>query len=514
MRFFAAPAILSTFLVVALLGDVVTGAIAPAHAALAKRRRGSPFGSSIFGSPKGQSGLPSLQNAAGLPGALNLNNIQSDILTGVKKKKELFFFFKIVDPFRFKGALSRDIKSRITTVSQLLDPTQQPDTAVNIAFSQSGLSTLGVKDNLRDGAFAAGQAADASSLGDPGTSRWVQAFDGTNVHGVMLLASDTDDKISAELSTIQGLFGPSISEAYRLQAAARPGDQEGHEHFGYLDGISQPALDGFTQANPGQTVVPPGVIIIGERGDTNTKRPKWTKDGSFLAFRQLQQFVPEFNQFLDQNAIAGADLTHEQGAALLGARMFGRFKSGAPIDLTPRFDDPALGADPTRNNDFNFMHPGMNVTLDQTRCPFSAHIRKTNPRGDIIPQNTANQIMRSSIPYGPELTPDEIASKTTSIDRGLAFVSYQSDLSAGFRFQQQVWADNTAFPFGKNTTNVGFDPIIGGNQGNARPVSGLDPNDASREITIATEFVKAKGGEYFFTPPVDALSGRLAQFFF
>ncbi|KAF8511059.1 hypothetical protein BU17DRAFT_97522 [Hysterangium stoloniferum] len=131
-------------------------------------------------------------------------------------------------------------------------------------------------------------------------------------------------------------------------------------------------------------------------------------------------------------------LTHEQGAALLGARMFGRFKSGAPIDLTPRFDDSALGSDPTRNNDFNFMPPGMNVTLDQTRCPFSAHIRKTNPRSEITPS-----CARAS-PSGPELTPDEIALKTTSIDRGLAFVSYQSDLSAGFRFQQQVWADNTA----------------------------------------------------------------------
>ena len=32
----------------------------------------------------------------------------------------------------------------------------------------------------------------------------------------------------------------------------------------------------------------------------------------------------------------------------------GRWRSGAPLILAPRTDDPALGADPQRNNDFNY----------------------------------------------------------------------------------------------------------------------------------------------------------------
>jgi deferrochelatase/peroxidase EfeB len=93
---------------------------------------------------------------------------------------------------------------------------------------------------------------------------------------------------------------------------------------------------------------------------------------------------------------------------------------GAPVDLAPRFDDPALGADPTRNNNFTFSHPDAVLTTNQTRwvlrfrfcstetdvehrCPFAAHIRKVRPRADLgTPENTVRAIMRSGIPYGPE----------------------------------------------------------------------------------------------------------------
>jgi len=99
--------------------------------------------------------------------------------------------------------------------------------------------------------------------------------------------------------------------------------------FGFLDGISQPGLQGFT-TNPvkGQDVIQPGIILVGEPGDSKTARANtWAKDGSFLAFRQLKQMVPEFNKFLSDNPIrAGVNSTAE-GSQLLGARMMGRWKS-------------------------------------------------------------------------------------------------------------------------------------------------------------------------------------------
>lgn len=52
--------------------------------------------------------------------------------------------------------------------------------------------------------------------------------------------------------------------------------------FGFLDGISNPAVTGFApSALPGQSIVPTGIILTGRLGDTGI-RPTWALDGSFL----------------------------------------------------------------------------------------------------------------------------------------------------------------------------------------------------------------------------------------
>ena len=147
----------------------------------------------------------------------------------MKKDKELFFFFEIKNATQFKSKLKTDIHRRITSTTKLLDVATQPMTAVNIAFSQSGLSTLGVQDDLQDSNFAQGQFQDAGVLGDPGTGNWVQGFAGTSIHGVFLLASDTEGNISDELQSIQSALGDSIAEVHRLQGAHRPGSEKGRE---------------------------------------------------------------------------------------------------------------------------------------------------------------------------------------------------------------------------------------------------------------------------------------------
>jgi len=38
----------------------------------------------------------------------------------------------------------------------------------------------------------------------------------------------------------------------------------------------------------------------------------------------------------------------------VAAKLMGRWRSGAPLVLAPDKDDPELGADPQRNNDFNY----------------------------------------------------------------------------------------------------------------------------------------------------------------
>ncbi|KAF5375784.1 hypothetical protein D9757_008981 [Collybiopsis confluens] len=518
---------------------------------------------SILINPPAQPALPSVAQAASF--GLNLTNIQGDILIGMKKNKELFFFFKIQDATAFKSHLGANILPLITTTTQILSNSPQLTTLVNIAFSQKGLSALGVTDNLGDTLFFSGQLNGSSSFNDQ-LSNWVPQFAGSDIDGVLLLASDTVDNVDSTLSTIQSSINGSISEVYRIQGAARPGDQQGHEHFGFMDGISNPTISGFaapalpgTIVHPGQAVVAPGIILVGEQGDPSlSSRPAWALDGSFLAFRQLQQRVPEFNKYLLDNALSEPNFTVQENADLLGARMMGRWKSGAPIDLTPLADDPVLANDPNRNNNFNYTHPTFDIKSDQTHCPFSAHIRKTNPRADLA-AGFNNHIIRAGIPYGPEVTSDEASASASSTDptleRGLAFVAYQSSISTGFAFLQKAWASNANFhtvlhllihiiPFlsrllqlgkwhdhftGKCARtdchssfffflclfkidySTGEDPIIGVAAGDGpRHPSGLDPQNSTRVMTIEQDFVVSRGGEYFFSPSLLALQNTLS----
>ena len=45
-------------------------------------------------------------------------------------------------------------------------------------------------------------------------------------------------------------------------------------------------------------------------------------------YRHFNQLVPEFNKFLLDNAITSTGLDKQGGADLLGARFFGRWRSG------------------------------------------------------------------------------------------------------------------------------------------------------------------------------------------
>src|SRR6202043_1808032 len=118
----------------------------------------------------------------------------------------------------------------------------------------------------------------------------------------------------------------------------------------------------------------------------------WAKNGSYMVFRRLEQRVPEFNTFLRAQA-ARFGMYPE----LLAARMVGRWRSGAPLELAPLDDKPSLAADDRRDNDFGF-----GDDPDQRKCPYAAHIRKVYPRDD-APSGAAeaqrHRIIRQGIPF-------------------------------------------------------------------------------------------------------------------
>lgn len=151
----------------------------------------------------------------------------------MRKPVELFFFFGISNTTVFKAKLKRDILPLVTSTMQILNNgTAAASTLVNIAFSHTGLVALNVTgdaNNLNDPPFAAGQVNDVKNLSDPGTTNWVPQFVGTNIHGVILFGSDTEDSINSTLASLQSKLGNSIAEIYSLRGAMRPPPNKGHE---------------------------------------------------------------------------------------------------------------------------------------------------------------------------------------------------------------------------------------------------------------------------------------------
>ncbi|KAF8596549.1 Dyp-type peroxidase [Ceratobasidium sp. AG-I] len=461
---------------------------------------------------------------------VDVENVQGDIIFGLPKKKEEFVFFVITDVAKFKAALKHlkvsttgDVIRALKAIKEVKG--EEPEKLItlpllNISFSQTGLTALGIKDSIGDPAFAAGQLADAQLLGDEGQvddegkfdPSWETAFKG-QIHGVLLFTGESWKTANGIAKETLKAFGKSIRVVYTLKGSVRPGAEKGHEHFGWEDGISNPAVKGIVTQLPGQRVIRPGVVLLGKEGDPVASRPSWAVEGSFLAFRQLEQLVPEFHKFLTDNPIDLPGLPREKGSELLGARLVGRWKSGAPIQLAPLEDDPVLAKDPQRNNDF--VYPQDTGDAGQVACPYAAHIRKTNPRNDLdfVPVDPTKpgpveglSIPRSGIPYGPEVTFEENEESLTEHERGLAFVSYQSALNdgtadKGFRFIQRSWANSPTFPPRKSVT-PGFDPIVGQKNGEPRETLG---SAAGSQLTMPRDFVVSRGGEYFFSPSIKAL---------
>ncbi len=310
----------------------------------------------------------------------------------------------------------------------------------------------------------------------------------------------------------------------------RPGAQRGHEHFGFLDGISQPGIRGLTRPSKpiyrpneglaGQDLLWPGEFVFGYPGQHPDDPVKpgqpppmaapWMKNGSFMVFRRLEQKVPEFRRFVAERA-ARLGIDRE----LLAARMVGRWKSGAPLELAPLRDDPALGADDNRNNDFAYGDDPF-----QRKCPYAAHIRKVYPRDDTGNEAEAqrHRILRAGIPFGPEVEPGET---TTRHSRGLMFVCYQTSIERQFEYIQRRYANNPGFVGGKTrpgggAVTPGYDPIIGQAPGNGpremdEPYPNYPAGNRRTALAIPSEFVTLTAAAYFFMPSITALRTVLTR---
>ncbi|QRV77285.1 Dye-decolorizing peroxidase msp1 [Ceratobasidium sp. AG-Ba] len=356
------------------------------------------------------------------PSAVDLSNVQGDVIYGLAKDFEHFVFFTITERDGFQKRLpllqittSEKAKGTWDAIAQLkaVSPGQRHDLKLlNISFSQKGLDALGITENLNDKFFSGGQRNDAAALGDTidkdNQPKWKPEYS-ERMDGVLIGAGNTfelaNSAVNEALATLQG----TVKEVYRLQGNTRPDDQRKNEHFGWRDGISNPAIKDLPYPDTHvieEDRVRPGVLLVGHDGDNDHQglkpvpRPPWAFEGSFMVFRELKQLVPEFHQFLEENPYFpdGMIIDRKLAVQLQGARFIGRWTNGVPIQLSPTSPNGDL------KNLNDFVYPQETGDAGQTACPYSAHLRKTRPRNDldnIKPVlKESSRINRKGIAYG------------------------------------------------------------------------------------------------------------------
>jgi Dyp-type peroxidase family len=278
-----------------------------------------------------------------------------------------------------------------------------------------------------------------------------------------------------------------------LDLKAVPPFDHAHDHFGYRDRLSQPVIEGGGEdPTPGSGApLKAGEFILGypdENGATADRPLPETlaRNGSYMAYRRLQEHVGKFRDFLRQHG----DTPEEQ--ELIAAKLMGRWRSGAPLVLSPDKDDPVLGADMQRNNDFNYKE----MDPHGYAVPLGSHARRMNPRDTAANMNRRRMIRRGAT-YGPYL-PDDAADD--GADRGIAAFVICGSLIRQFEFAQNVWANDRNFHELGNER----DPIIG-NQDGALEFK-IPKRPIRKTIKGLPAFTSVKGGAYFFLPGLKALS--------
>ena len=114
-----------------------------------------------------------------------------------------------------------------------------------------------------------------------------------------------------------------------------------------------------------------------------------SRNGSYMAYRRLQEHVGKFRDFLRQHG----ETPEER--ELVAAKLMGRWRSGAPLVLAPDKEDPALGADLQRNNNFNYKE----MDPHGYAVPLGSHMRRMNPRDTAANINRRRMIRRGAT-YG------------------------------------------------------------------------------------------------------------------
>jgi Dyp-type peroxidase family len=405
------------------------------------------------------------------------------------------------------------------------------DVATHIAFTWEGLRAVAATP-LEPGGFAPefreGMSSDehrSRVLGDVGEhapSNWQWGGPSEPLHAVLLLYAETAAKLD-ELDA--RLCNSTAVNVFRRLETRTLADDDGtgkywfREHFGFRDGVAQPRLAvhastpddmrrGIARYTNEDNTVRAGEFLFGYDNEYGKKPDgagpaELARHGSFLVFRQLEQDVCGFWDFVRKKA---ADLG--MNPVLLASKMVGRWPNGAPLVRAPKVETAGL----EQFDAFGYAESDM----QGQGCPLGSHIRRTNPRDALFDDQAESvrvvnkhRLVRRGRPYGePVSTPLDPATFLPNLDaiaaaprvsRGLHFLCFNANIRRQFEFVQQTWLNNPKFA----RQYDGPDPVA------AQPGGGefeLPGEPARRRVSPLESFVTMRGGAYFFMPGLAGLA--------
>ena len=374
---------------------------------------------------------------------------------------------------------------------------------ISIAVTYAGLVALGVPEASLQSfpeAFTVGMAARADRLLDRDANdptNWDAPFGSDLIHIGVSVFSDSEESRRRTMHLAQQHYEglPGLKVLMTQDFGAQPGDLN---PLGYKDSIGQPAIEGSGIAPmPGQgPPIKAGEFILGYPGEAGVPLPMPQPDvlgrnGTFIGVRKYQSLVGTFNRFLRANSRTAHD------RELLAAKLVGRWRSGAPLTLAPEDDDPALGADPSRNNDFTYA-----TDPHGRRVPLGAHMRRMNPRDTkmaLLADVNVHRIIRRSTTYGAPYDPNATSTHDDEIAHGIYFIFISAKAMATMEFLQREWINNGDFM----SLGDEHDPNVG-LQGEGATFT-IPQEPVRRRLHGIETFNVLRGGEYFFMPSLSAL---------
>ncbi|MEJ8812723.1 Dyp-type peroxidase [Variovorax ureilyticus] len=400
----------------------------------------------------------------------------------------------------------------------------------NIAFTYAGLRALGFSAEQLDPLpreFMDGMESRAGLLGDVRVNHpdfWPRPercdenlkadpnsrvdLQAVHVAFMMRLTDDRPECASAALH-------PQLAGAISLLTPASAGMQvvavqptrswregsTGREHFGFLDGFSQPGLQKVEPTPLQRDTVLPGDLFLGrdnsfgDKPDATSAPPALLQNGTFLVVRKLRQHLDHLHAALDSHLqdkdLGGEDAKAKRKQAIL-EKMMGRRQDGTPL-VSP--------ASPASGNDFDY-----DEDAEGRQCPFHAHVRRANPRDRREPMP---RIVRAGMSYGERLDPkaDPKASPNAApaADRGIVFMAYCASISEQFEVIQRWIAGGNS----SGVSSAQADPFLAvprpGDRRTFRCLESGSPNEVLRVDLGDKPFATLQWGLYLFVPSMDAL---------